>query len=140
MHITGARMAQQIPCVLSSCVLDHAQTFVARVSDGALLGSLAASMIVQGCGAAAIVVEPHGAAYLVVTCPKVVKASNFGVKLRGMIEQLPGERIVEWVKPLTRRIQRLIGWGDVLDTPSVTFEMLNVARALRGAVDRAVSL
>ena len=87
MHITGARMAQQIPCVLSSCVLDHAQTFVARVSDGALLGSLDTSMIVQGCGAAAVVVEPHWA-YLVITCPNTVK-------LRGMIEQLPGERNVE---------------------------------------------
>ena len=45
--------------------------------------------------------------------------------LRGSIQQLPGNPEVEWVRPLTRQLQRLFGWGDTLSTTE------DVARACR---------
>ena len=37
-------------------------------------------------------------------------------KLGKDINNLPGKPQVHWVRPLTRRLQRLFGWGDVSPT------------------------
>ena len=54
--------------------------------------------------------------YLVQTLEKECEDSAFASRTRAEIKKLPGNPQVEWVRPLTRRLQRLFGWGDVAST------------------------
>jgi hypothetical protein len=103
-----------VPCELAKFESDMTQTLVAHVSDHSQLEAFACSKIVQGDGAAAVV-RCGVDGYLVLTCRSPHRASNFP-KLKREIEQLPGQPTVLGIEPLTRRLQRLLGWGDVLTT------------------------
>ena len=56
---------------------------------------------------------PEEEYYLVVTDEVAHRSENRRVVIQEYVEKLPGCPKVEWVKPLTCRIQRLLGWGDV---------------------------
>ena len=98
------------------------QTYVARIT-----GASDAVLAVQGqCRvfdaralASATVVLPDGpfaGSYLVQTLEKECEDNAFASRTRVEIEKLPGSPQVEWVRPLTRRLQRLFGWGYVAST------------------------
>ena len=111
------------PCELRCFERKHMyQTYVARIT-----GASDAVLAVQGqCRvfdaralASATVVLPDGpfaGSYLVQTLEKECEDNAFASRMRVEIEKLPGSPRVEWVRPLTRRLQRLFGWGDVAST------------------------
>ena len=102
------------PCELAVVGPNYASTFVAKVSDGAALPALGASELVRGAGAFACVTLT-GSFYFV-TVLEERSIPNYVHKLTRQIQKLPGNPQVEWVRPLTRRLQRLFGWGDVAST------------------------
>ena len=63
--------------------------------------------------------------YVVLTEAAAHRFEGRARSLRDSIQQLPGNPEVEWVRPLTRQLQRLLGWGDILSTKE------DVARACR---------
>ena len=69
--------------------------------------------------ASASVTVPAGSSagcYLVQTLEKECEDRSFAARACNEISNLPGNTQVEWVRPLTRRLQRLFGWGDVIST------------------------
>ena len=54
--------------------------------------------------------------YFVQTLDKEYEHCAFASRMHKEVEKLPGSPRVEWVRPLTRRLQRLFGWGDVAST------------------------
>jgi hypothetical protein len=54
--------------------------------------------------------------YFVQTLDRAYESNSFASRARSEIEKLPGSPQVEWVRPLTRRLQRLFCWGDVRET------------------------
>ena len=70
--------------------------------------------------ASASVPVPAGSSagcYLVQTLKKKeCEERSFAARACNEISNLPGNPQVEWVRPLTRRLQRLFGWGDVIST------------------------
>ena len=72
--------------------------------------------MVKGAGAVAQVQMPSGECYFVLTdhAPRLIQSTV--VKLAADIRKLPSAPAVEWVRPLTTRLQRLFAWGDVTAT------------------------
>ena len=97
------------------------QTVAAKVvgASSAVLDTHCKSLLWNGAGAAAyieIATNGQQGQYLVLTNQKVCEEMALAERLRKGMQQLPGSPRVEWVRPLTRRLQRLFGWGDVATT------------------------
>jgi hypothetical protein len=69
----------------------------------------------RGAGAVAQVTMPTGDKYTVVSSA-AHNIPTHTAKLKAEVESLPGAPRVEWVRPLTVRLQRLFGWGDITAT------------------------
>ena len=105
-------------------------TLVAKMLVGGLsrlLWDWAASQVVVGAGACAVIDLPNGDTYVAVRMAKAARTEYAAASTKASIEQLPGSPQVDWVRPLTRRLQRLFGWGDAGATSA------DVARAVAGA-------
>lgn len=72
--------------------------------------------LVKGSGAFALVSIPGRCEYYFVLTVEERSIPKYVHKLADNILLLPGSPQVEWVRPLTRRLQRLFGWGDVAST------------------------
>ena len=105
------------------------KTLVAKSTGGIsrLLSEWAASRVVDGAGAYAVVDMPIGGIYVVICMAKAARTEYAAANMKASIEQLPGSPQVDWVRPMTRRLQRLFGWGDAGATGA------DVARAVDGA-------
>ena len=106
------------PFALHVNPLQTAQTYVFKmVSLNDSLPTWMTGRLADGAGGCASIKLPATEElYLVLT---EAAAHRFEIRarlLKASIEQLPGDPLVEWVRPLTRRLQRLLGWGDVLST------------------------
>jgi len=110
-------MASLPPCMMDKPAGHMVQTVVAKVDNASALATLGAAELVQGAGSFAVVQNDgnvrNDGNYFVVTTRKRRDLNTTSTVLKRKIEQLPGEPKVEWVRPLTRRLQRLFGWGDV---------------------------
>ena len=105
------------PCVLVAATGDQAATFVAKVTGHEALRAFGASQLVHGGGAFSVVYLPvRDECYFVVSLDDVRSNPNFTKKLKKQIEQLPNKPKVEYVRPFTRRLQRLLGFGDAVAT------------------------
>ena len=126
------------PCELARDVKQQStQTLVAKcVGDVSLmLTQWASAKVVTGAGAYAVVEMPNGDVYVVLVTARAVRLENAAGNVKAEILQLPGSPPVEWVRPLTRRLQRLFGWGDVASTAA------DVKRAAEaGDVEELVAL
>ena len=74
-----------------------------------LLWDWAASQVGGGAGACAVVDLPNGDTYVAVRMAKAVRTEYAAASMKASIEQLPGSPQVDWVRPLSRRLQRLFG-------------------------------
>jgi hypothetical protein len=83
--------------------------------DDTELKALAFTEMRGAAGAVAIVEQGGDARYFVITHNERA-VDKYQVKLRRQLVALGME--VQWVRPLTRRLQRLLGWGDVLTSAS----------------------
>jgi hypothetical protein len=63
--------------------------------------------------------------YLVLTLPEPCYFPSRAAKIKQSLLKYPMSPGVEWVKPLDRRLQRLLGWGDVCCTEA------DVAKAVK---------
>ena len=96
----------------------HAQTLVAKVANipKATLAAFAQAVLVHGDGAVAIVdtgdVSPEPGLFLVLTLEKARADETCVAGLKTKLLKLPGAPDVLYVRPLTRRLQRLFHWGD----------------------------
>ena len=107
------------PCELAHGVKPQSTKTLVAKSAGAisqLLSQWAASRVVDGAGAYAVVEMPNGDIYVVIGMAQAVRVENAAANMKAAIEQLPGGPQVEWVRPLTRRLQRLFRWGDAGST------------------------
>ena len=107
------------PCVLAEDLRPQTTKTLVAKSMGAspqLLSEWAASRVVNGAGAYAIVEMPTGDIYAVIAMAQAMRVENAAANMKAAIEQLPGGPQVEWVRPLTRRLQRLFCWGDAGST------------------------
>ena len=90
-----------------------------------LLHSLGQAELLHGAGAYAVVqvkvAEPGTFLVLSLAQPRHFESS--AAELTRKVEQLPGHPKVEWVRALTRRLQRLFGWGDVISTRELVARM-----------------
>ena len=91
---------------------NHASTFVAKVSSKEAVWPFAVAQMANGEAGAVASVEMPKECYLVLS-GKERAIPQYAHKLKQQILHLPGETQVAWVRPLTRRLQRLFGWGDV---------------------------
>ena len=126
------------PCVLAEDLRPQTtKTLVAKTKGASpqLLSEWAASRVVNGAGAYAIVEMPTGDIYAVIAMAQAMRVENAAANMKAAIEQLPGGLQVEWVRPLTRRLQRLFCWGDAGSTSE------DVARAgIDGNVEELAAL
>ena len=105
------------PCVSIKPSLDQSTTFVAKAVGHEALPTFGASELVHGAGAFAVVHEPcENSWYFVITFEAKRSNPNYRAKLTKQIEQLTGAPKVEWVQPLTVRLQRMLGFGDAAAT------------------------
>ena len=83
----------------------------------AMLAELCRACVVTGDGAVALVETPDTSfepgLFLVVSLDKAHKLDASVSELKQRMLKLPGEPDVLYVRPLTRRLQRLFHWGDV---------------------------
>jgi hypothetical protein len=102
------------PCQLSEAKPRTAATFVAKVSEAkpGLLVPFGSAALVHGAGAFALVEVPGTGCYFVLSGTERGDAA-YARNLEQQIKRLPEAPDVEWVRPLTVRLQRLLGWGDV---------------------------
>ncbi len=111
-------------CELQAKKPHMVQTVVMKVvgASSALLDTHYKSLLWNGAGATAhieideIAANGQQGQYLVLTNQTVCEEMALAERLRKGLQQLPGSPQVEWVRPLTRRLQRLFGWGDVATT------------------------
>ena len=126
------------PCELAEDLRPQTtKTLVAKTKGASpqLLSEWAASRVVNGAGAYAIVEMPTGDIYAVIAVAQAMRVENAAANMKAAIEQLPGGPQVEWVRPLTRRLQRLFCWGDAGSTSE------DVARAaIDGNVEELAAL
>ena len=117
-------MAQIPQCELKKEATQFAQTYVAKLSpnshhdmvrtwlDGQLVIGAAAWALVRiqlpDCEAEEL--------YAVLTERAPHRVEGRAKAIQDGIAQLPGQPRAEWVRPLTRRLQRLFHWGDVAAT------------------------
>jgi hypothetical protein len=109
-------MSAMPPCVLSSCEYTKAHTFVVKTDTFGPLQAFGAASLVKGTGAVAQVQLPSGECYFVLTGGTPRTIQHTVVKLAADIRKLPAAPAIEWVRPLTTRLQRLFAWGDVTAT------------------------
>ena len=97
-----------------------AQTYVLKLMDTSLdaMRLECQARVYRGMSMCAVVqldvVEPG--IYFVQTLDKACNIECFATKIKKEFETLPGCTMIEWVRPFTRRLQRLFGWGDVMAT------------------------
>ena len=95
------------------------QTYVVKAAEDVaspVLGTWATSQGVLGAGAWSVVEVGDQACrelYLVVTFRNAHRFKPRVDYIKESLLQLPTHPTVEWVRPLTRRLQRRFGWGDV---------------------------
>ena len=63
-----------------------------------------------------ILAGKHQGHYLVLTSMKPAYGDAIARRLQTQLQERPGSPQAVWVRPLTRRLQRLFHWGDVLAT------------------------
>ena len=120
------------PCVLQAKQKNMTQTVVAKIMDGPRLRNVLSmhsqTWVWDGGGAGAhveIADGEHQGHYLVLTNKQLCEEHSFARRLQTQLQERPGSPQAEWVRPLTRRLQRLFHWGDVLATQN------DVARACK---------
>lgn len=104
-------------CKLQTKQKNTIQTVVLKVvAEGAVLDVHCSSWVWNGGGAAArvdVMIGDQRGQYLVFTNSAPCGEVAFAERLKRDLHKLPGSPQVEWVCPLSRRLQRLFGWGDV---------------------------
>jgi len=116
--LTPLVMASTFPqCARDASKPGFARTFVAKVtaaSQVAIEWSAFQAHASQGANAVALVTREtdDNTIYIVLT-RAAVRVDNHVPALKGKLEDPPLSATVEWVRPFTRRLQRLFGWGDV---------------------------
>ena len=83
------------------------------IDDGPMLRAYALTQIMppNHASALALVETENVARYLVITVPERAM-DKYKYKLLNQVSSLAGAPQVMWARPLTRRLQRLLGWGD----------------------------
>ena len=117
------------PCELARDVKPQfTQALVVKSARGSsrLLSEWAASRVVLGAGAYAVVEMANGDVFVVLVMARAGRVENAAENVKAEIRQLPGTPPVEWVLPLTRRLQRLFGWGDAASTSA---DVMRAAKA-----------
>ena len=117
-------MAQIPQCELKKEAAQFAQTYVAKLSPGShhnMLRTWLDGQLVVGAAVWALVrVQlPECEAedlYAVLTERAPHRVECRSKAIQDSIAQLPGQPRAEWVRPLTRRLQRLFRWGDAAAT------------------------
>ena len=111
------------PCVLQSGLAPHMfQTSVTKVAteqpellivDGqACLFPMSRTCLrARGCQSGV-----NGWIIAIMALEKPVTITSFTATMSKQIQQLPTNPKTEWVKPLTRQLQRILKWGDVAAT------------------------
>ena len=96
----------------------------------ALLRAFGHAELLRGAGAYAViqteVAEPG--IFLVLSLAEPRHFESFAAELSCKVEQRPGHPKVEWVRALTRRLQRPFGWGDVASTRDAVTRPRGLAR------------
>jgi hypothetical protein len=98
-----------------------AQVYALKTKNGPRLFKVGRAKLVLGApGYAEANSELHGD-FLVINMATPTHIESCVEKIKQKIQQLPAgpgadKPMVEWVRPLTRRMQRLFGWGDVQTT------------------------
>ena len=96
------------PCELAEDLRPQTTKTLVTKTKGAspqLLSEWAASRVVNGAGAYAIVEMPTGDIYTVISVAQALRVERAAANMKAALEQLPGGLQVEWVRPLTRRLQ-----------------------------------
>ena len=92
-----------------------------------LLSNYGKAELLRGAGAFAVVqtnvAEPG--TFLVLSLAAPCHFESFAAEFKRKVEQLPGTPKMEWVRALTRRLQRLFGWGDVASTREMVSRACN---------------
>jgi hypothetical protein len=104
------------PCAISPCEHTKAYSFVVKTDTFGPIQAFGAAALVNGAGAVAQVQMPSGECYFVLTDSTPRSIQYTATKLAADIRKLPAAPTVEWVRPLTVRLQRLFAWGDVTAT------------------------
>ncbi len=60
--------------------------------------------------------EP-GVLYYIVTLAKPMSSCNGNISVKRQLMKNQIQTTIHWILPLDRRLQRLLGWGDVRTTP-----------------------
>jgi len=116
------------PCALSKGLKpQHAQTYVMKLlpgSDACAVQNWLNARLIDGAGAWAQVSirSPDLKSldlYTVLTENATHRVEGRARAFREQVAQLSGSPQTEWIHPLTRRLQRLLGWGDVASTRNV---------------------
>ena len=121
MSSEASALGAMLPCVLQAKQKNKVQTVVLKVvgASSALLDTHHKSWLWNGGCAAAhveITTGEHEGKYLVLTNHEACSETALAERVRKGMVQLPGNPQVEWVRPLTRRLQRLFCWGDAAAT------------------------
>ena len=109
------------PCVQQTKQKNRVQTVVVKVAgtSNAVLDTHRKCWIWSGGGASALVeikVGDQQGQYLVLTSNAVCGEIGLAERVQKGLLELPNAPQAEWIRPLTRRLQRLFHWGDVLST------------------------
>ena len=109
------------PCVLQAKQKNMTQTVVAKIIDDPrnVLSMHCQTWVWDGGGASAyveIAAGEHKGHYIVLTNKQLCEEHSIGRRLQTQLQERPGSPQAVWVRPLTRRLQRLFHWGDVLAT------------------------
>ena len=109
------------PCVLQAKQKNMTQTVVAKIIDDPrnVLSMHCQTWVWDGGGADAhveIAAGEHQGHYIVLTHKKLCEEHGIARRLQTQLQERPGSPQAVWVRPLTRRLQRLFHWGDVLAT------------------------
>ena len=109
----------------------NAQTFVMKLGgDTSSVQPWLVGQLTIGAGAwAQVSMHELNARYAILTEKNEHRLKHRQKAIRKQLDQLPGSPTVEWVLQLNRRLQRLLGWGDVATTRA------DVERAAAGDLD-----
>ena len=119
------------------------QTYVIKAAEdvaSAVLRTWATSQGVLGAGAWSVVEVGDAARrklYLVVTFHDARRFTYRVIFIKESLLQLPTHPTVEWVRPLTRRLQRYFGWGDLRHAARVLCRLARRCAAAGGGGLRA---
>ena len=113
-------MADHVQCEKSTAAPGNARTFVAKVLEGhQYLDAHGTAELIRGAGAYALVVvhrcvdEADEGCYFVLTERREKSASKHATSFMRALRESAGNPRADWIGPLSRRLQRLFGWGDV---------------------------